>query len=104
MDVLGENAIHEVELESQSDAITGDPIRVEYVPVEGGETIVGDSATGVSKGSVMSFESDFAQLDISPGVYEIEFVRGDDPETRQMGLVGERDNRFTIEVTDAASI
>jgi hypothetical protein len=52
----------------------------------------------------MSFESDFAQLDISPGVYELEFVRGDDPENRQMGLVGERDNRFTIEVTDAASI
>jgi hypothetical protein len=52
----------------------------------------------------MAFSTDFSQAGIEPGVYEIEFVRSDGKQERQIDLVDEDDNRITVEVTDAESI
>jgi len=104
MATIGEDGIHEIEAESRSDALQGDAIRVEYVPVSGSNTVTGASVIGVSKGSVMAFSTDFSQVGIQPGVYEIEFIRSDGTQERQIDLVGEDDNRITVEVTDADSI
>jgi len=104
MATVGENGIHEIEAESKSDALQGDAIRIEYVPVSGGDSITGASVIGVSEGAIMAFSTDFSQVSISPGVYEIEFIRSDGTQERQIDLVGEDDNRITVEVTDADSI
>jgi len=104
MATVGENGIHEVEAESRSDALQGDAIRVEYVPVGGGDPVTGASVVGVAEGSVMAFSTDFSQVGIEPGVYEIEFIRSDGTQERQIDLVGEDDNRITVEVTNADSI
>jgi len=104
MITVGEGGIHEISAESKSDALQGDAIRVEYVSVLGGDTVTGASVIGVSKGSVMAFSTDFSQADIQPGVYEVEFVRSDGTQERQIDLVGEDDNKITVEVTDAESI
>jgi len=104
MATVGENGIHEIEAESRSDALQGDAIRIEYVPVTGGDPVTGASVVGVSEGSVMAFTTDFSQAGIQPGVYEIEFIRSDGTQERQIDLVGENDNKITVEVTDADSI
>jgi len=104
MATIGENGIHEVEAESRSDTLQGDAIRIEYVPVAGGNPITGASVIGVSEGAIMVFTTDFSQADIQPGVYEVEFVRSDGTQERQIDLVGEDDNKITVEVTDADSI
>jgi len=104
MATVGENGIHEVDAESKSDALQGDAIRVEYVPVSGGPSVTGASVIGVAEGAVMAFTTDFSQVGIEPGVYEIEFIRSDGTQERQIDLVGEDDNRITVEVTDADSI
>jgi len=101
---IGENGIHEIEAESKSDALQGDAIRVEYVPVGGGSSITGASVIGVAEGGVMVFSTDFSQVGIQPGVYEIEFIRSDGTQERQIDLAGEDDNKITVEVTDADSI
>jgi len=104
MATVGENGIHEIEAESKSDALQGDAIRVEYMPVTRGDPVTGASVIGVSEGRVMAFTTDFSQASISPGVYEIEFIRSDGTQERQIDLVGEDDNRITVSVTDADSI
>lgn len=104
MSRVGENGIHEIEAESKSDALQGDAVRIEYVPVGGGSPITGASVIGVAEGAVMAFTTDFSQVGIEPGVYEIEFIRSDGTQERQIDLVGEDDNRITVEVTDADSI
>jgi len=104
MATVGENGIHEIEAKSRSDALQGDAIRVEYVPVGGGASITGASVIGVAEGSVMVFSTDFSQASIPPGVYEIEFIRSDGTQERQIDLVDEDDNSITVEVTDADSI
>jgi hypothetical protein len=104
MATVGENGIHEIEAESKSDALQGDAIRVEYVPLSGGSSVTGASVIGVADGGVMAFSTDFSQASITPGVYEIEFIRSDGTQERQIDLVDEDDNRITVEVTDADSI
>jgi predicted Zn-dependent protease len=104
MATIGEDGIHQIEAESRSDALQGDAIRIEYVPVTGGDPVTGASVVGVSEGSVMAFSTDFSQAGIQPGVYEIEFIRSDGTQERQIDLVGENDNKITVEVTDADSI
>jgi len=74
------------------------------VPVSGGSSITGASVIGVAEGGVMAFSTDFSQVGIEPGVYEIEFIRSDGTQERQIDLVDEDDNRISVEVTDADSI
>jgi len=104
MSTVGENGIHEIEAESKSDALQGDAIRVEYVPVGGGDPVTGASVIGVAEGSVMAFSTDFSQASIGPGLYQVEFIRSDGTQERQIGLVSEDDNRITVSVTNADSI
>jgi hypothetical protein len=104
MATIGENGIHQIEAESRSDAIKGDAIRVEYVPLGGGSSVTGASVIGVDKGSVMSFATDFSNNAITPGTYKVEFIRSDGQTERQIDVLGEDDNDLTIQVTQAESI
>jgi len=104
MATVGEDGIHQIEAESRSNAIQGDAIRVEYVPLGGGQSITGASVIGVSKNSVMSFVTDFDQNAISPGFYQVEFIRSDGQIERQIDIVDEDDNNITVQVTQAESI
>jgi hypothetical protein len=104
MATVGENGIHQIEAESRSDAIQGDAIRVEYIPLGGGQSVTGASVIGVSEGSVMSFATDFSNNAIDPGIYQIEFIRSDGQTDRQIDIIGEDDNDITVQVTQAESI
>jgi hypothetical protein len=104
MPTVGENGIHEIQVTSKSDVLRGDNIRVEYIPQSGDDSITGDSVTGVGDGGVMFFTTDFSQIGISPGRYQIEFIRSDGTEERQINLINQGDNQATVRVTDARSI
>jgi len=104
MPTVGENGIHEIQATSKSDALKGDAIRVEYIPQSGGDSITGDSVIGVEDGGTMVFTTDFSQIGISPGTYQIEFIRSDGTEERQINLINQGDNQATVRITDARSI
>lgn len=99
---VGEKGQHRLEVTSKSDDIKGDDITVTYS--RGSETIDGDTVVGVQEGGTMQFNTDFDSKSIDPGVWQIEFTRDDSGVTRQVAVNGEGDNKFEVQVTDAAKI
>ena len=101
-DAVGENGLHIIEVESQSNDLEGDEITVHYV--RGDTRIAGDTQVGVAEGAIMTFTTDFADKQISPGVWRFEFTRSDSGTRRQVGIGTGSRNERKVKVTDAASI